>query len=206
MSSDTARPDDTPPPPAQPTLVAGDVTLRPWRLGDESTVLPLYDTEMAGWLGVGNGTPVLSRMQEAIRRWHQGYADARSVVSFLVVRTSDPVPVGTCQVRDAGDGVGEVSWTTYGPFRRTGYATTALVTLCRYAFEDLGLVRLEAYVSPKNKASMAEVSKCGFVKEGLLRGKRSGTDGRRDLVLYARLVSDPLPLLRLPKRRRKSGP
>lgn len=187
--------------PPQPTLVAGDVTLRPWRLGDESTILPLYDTEMARWFGISRDTPVLSRMQEAIRRWHQGYSDSRSIVSFLVVRTSDPVPVGTCQVKDASDGVGVVSWTTYGPYRRTGYAATALLTLCKYAFDELGLVRLEAYVSPGNKTSMQDAAKCGFSKEGLLRGKRSSEDGRRDLMLYARLVSDPLPLLRLPRRK-----
>ena len=198
--------------PPQPTLVAGEVTLRPWRLGDESTILPLYDTEMARWFGIGQGvgkgagkdTPVLSRMQEAIRRWHQGYVDSRSIVTFLVVRTSDPVPVGTCQVKDAGDGVGVVSWTTYGPYRRTGYAATALHTLCRYAFDELGLVRLEAYVSPGNTTSMHDAVKCGFGREGLLRGKRSGEDGRRDLLLYARLVSDPAPRLKLPRRGRRN--
>lgn len=189
--------------PDQPTLVCGDVTLRPWRLGDESTILPLYDTEMARWFGISKGAPVLSRMQEAIRRWHQGYIDSRSIVSFLVVRTADPVPVGTCQVADDGDGVGVVSWTTYGPYRRTGYAATAVLTLCKYAFEELGFVRLEAYVSPANKASLAVAGKCGFTKEGLLRQKRSGEDGRRDLVLFARLVTDPVPMLRLPHRRKR---
>lgn len=191
-------------PPAQPTLVSGAVTLRAWRLGDESTILPLYDTEMARWFGIGRDAPVLSRMQEAIRRWHQGYIDSRRLVSFLVVRTADPVPVGTCQVQDDGDAVGVVSWTTYGPYRRTGYATTALLTLCKYSFEELGFVRLEAYVAPDNKTSLAEATKCGFTREGLLRGKRSGDDGRRDLVLCARLVSDPVPVLRLPRPRRGS--
>ncbi|MQA76962.1 MAG: GNAT family N-acetyltransferase [Streptosporangiales bacterium] len=175
---------------AQPTLVSGDVTLRPWRLGDESTI------------GLSRDSPVLSRMQEAIRRWHQGYADARSIVSYLVVRTSDPVPLGTCQVRDSGDDVGEVTWTTYAPYRRKGYATDALLTLCRYAFDELGMVRLETYLAVDDRPSQRVAARSGFVREGLLRGKRSDGDRRRDLLLYARLVSDPVPVLRLPTRRR----
>lgn len=178
---------------AQPTLVSGDVTLRPWRLGDESTVLPLL---------LGHDAPGLSRMQEAIRRWHQGHADGRSNVRYLVVRTSDPVPLGTCQVRDSGDEVGEVSWTTYAPFRRKGYATDALRALCRYAFDELGMARLETYLAVDDRSSQRVAARSGFVREGLLRGKSSDGERRRDLLLYARLASDPVPVLRLPTRRR----
>lgn len=190
-------------PPAQPTLVSGDVTLRPWRLGDESTILPLYDTEVARWFGLSRDTAVLPRMQEAIRRWHQGYADARGTVSFLVVRTAGPVPVGTCQVRDDGDHVGVVSWSTFAPYRRTGYATSALLTLCRYAYDELGLERLEAYLDPGSRTRQRVAVRSGFVREGLLRGKRTVDGTRRDLVLYARLASDPEPVPRLRERLRR---
>ncbi|MBO0829225.1 MAG: GNAT family N-acetyltransferase [Streptosporangiales bacterium] len=190
-------------PPAQPTLVSGDVTLRPWRLGDESTILPLYDTEIARWFGLSRDTPALPRMQEAIRRWHRGYADARGTVSFLVVRTADPVPVGTCQVRDDGDRVGVVSWSTFAPYRRTGYATSALLALCRYAYDELHLERLEAHVEPGSRTRQRAVVRSGFAREGLMRAKRTVDGTRRDLVLYARLATDPEPVLRL--RRRPGG-
>lgn len=183
--------------PEQPTLVAGDVTLRPWRLGDASTVLPLYDTEVARLFGLGGDAPQLSRMQEAILRWRQGYAEARRVVSFLVVRTSDPVPVGMCQITDAGDDVGVVSWTTYEPYRQRGYTTMAVLTLCRYAFSDLDMARLEAYLEPGHTAPSRVASRAGFTREGLLRRKATLDGSRRDLVLYARLGSDPAPVLPL---------
>lgn len=200
----TARVEEPPaPPPAQPTLVSGDVTLRPWRLGDESTILPLYDTEVAHLLGLSRGTPVLPRMQEAIRRWHQGYADARGTVSFLVVRTTDPVPVGTCQVRDDGDLVGVVSWSMFAPYRRSGYATSALLTLCRYGYDELHLERLETYVDPGGRTRQRVAVRSGFAREGLLRAKRTVDGTRRDLVLYARLASDPEPVLRLRERLRR---
>lgn len=188
--------------PEQPTLVAGDVTLRPWRLGDASTVLPLYDTEVARLFGLGGDAPALSRMQEAILRWRQGYADARKVVSFLVVGTSDPVPVGMCQVKDANDDVGVVSWTTYAPYRQRGYTTAAVLTLCRYAFSDLGMARLEAYLEPGRTASSRVASRAGFTREGLLRDKATLDGSRRNLVLYARLATDPAPVLPLTGRRR----
>jgi RimJ/RimL family protein N-acetyltransferase len=200
----TARADEpSASPPAQPTLVSGDVTLRPWRLGDESTILPLYDTEVAGWFGLSRGTPLLPRMQEAIRRWRQGYADARGTVSFLVVRTADPVPVGTCQVRGDEDRVGVVSWSMFAPYRRTGYATSALLALCRYAFDELHLERLETYLDPGGRTRHRAAVRSGFAREGLLRGKRTVDGTRQDVVLYARLATDPVPVLRLRERLRR---
>lgn len=48
-----------------------------------------------------------------------------------------------------------------------GYMTMAVEMLTKYAFEELGLHRIEANVMPKNKASLRVLEKNHFVNEGI---------------------------------------
>lgn len=51
-------------------------------------------------------------------------------------------------------------------YARQGYMTEALPLALRYAFEDLGLHRVEANIRPENVASIALVQRAGFRMEG----------------------------------------
>lgn len=51
-------------------------------------------------------------------------------------------------------------------FSRNGLMTEALRAAAHYAFNDLGLHRLEANIQPENEASIALVRRVGFQKEG----------------------------------------
>lgn len=51
-------------------------------------------------------------------------------------------------------------------FARTGLMTQALRAAAHYAFNDLGLHRLEANIQPDNLASIALVRRAGFKQEG----------------------------------------
>lgn len=48
-----------------------------------------------------------------------------------------------------------------------GYMTMAVAMLTKYAFEELGLHRIEANVMPKNKASLRVLEKNHFANEGI---------------------------------------
>ena len=51
--------------------------------------------------------------------------------------------------------------------RRKGFAADALLAIMRYAFEELGLQRLDTTIVEYNKASLAlHVDRCGWVVEG----------------------------------------
>jgi ribosomal-protein-alanine N-acetyltransferase len=54
-------------------------------------------------------------------------------------------------------------------FARRGLMTEALRLTIRYAFDEIGLHRLEANIQPANLASIALVRRVGFRKEGFLR-------------------------------------
>lgn len=52
-------------------------------------------------------------------------------------------------------------------FLNKGYMSMAVEILTKYAFEELGLHRIEANVMPKNKASLRVLEKNHFVNEGI---------------------------------------
>ena len=53
--------------------------------------------------------------------------------------------------------------------------------------------RVELHVEPWNTASVRTAELAGFTWEGLMRGWQEIGGERRDLYLYARLASDPIP-------------
>jgi RimJ/RimL family protein N-acetyltransferase len=72
-------------------------------------------------------------------------------------------------------------------YRGAGFAARALVTLVTWAFEALGMARLELYVEPWNAGSIRTAERAGFTREGLLRQAQRVGAQRRDMFLYGRL-------------------
>lgn len=54
-------------------------------------------------------------------------------------------------------------------FVNRGYMSAAVQLLVKYAFEELGLHRIEATVMPKSKASLRVLEKNHFINEGISR-------------------------------------
>jgi len=107
---------------------------------------------------------------------------------------------GTVEVRLTGDGNGELTWAVSTDHRGLGVGTRAVRLLVRYAFEELGLHRVAAYVEREDRASLRIAGRAGLRREGIVRagrhsgGARDGEPGeRRDCVQLARLATDPEP-------------
>ena len=83
------------------------------------------------------------------------------------------------------DRVGQLSWSTDPQERRRGYATRAVRLLTRYALEQQGLARVQAYVDPADTASLRIAGRSGLRREGVMRGLRaaSGVAAPHDEVL-----------------------
>lgn len=72
-----------------------------------------------------------------------------------------------------------------------GVMTRSAKALVDFAFENLGLNRVEIRAATDNRRSRAVPERLGFVQEGVLR-EAAWLNGRYiDLVVYARLRSDP---------------
>lgn len=176
-------------PPPQPTLRDGDVVLRPWRLDDIEPARLQHDEEMAHWFGFEAVVPSAERQGAWIEESAAAYADGRREVVFAVEHRGEIA--GSVDVKQRGDGVGDLSWAVYPEHRHLGVATRAVRLLVDYAFAELGLVRVQAAVEVGNLASLRTAGRAGLRREGVARSAETTGDRRPDFVRLARLRSDP---------------
>jgi RimJ/RimL family protein N-acetyltransferase len=67
----------------------------------------------------------------------------------------------------------------------------AVRLIARYAFEELGLGRVELITDPDNRSSQRVAEKVGFTREGVLRSHLLHPDGRRrDSVMFSLLPGE----------------
>lgn len=179
--------------PAQPTFRVDELVLRPWHADDAESARAQHDELIARWFDFPPGVvvPPAERMLAAIDRWHLAYLDDRRVANFLVER--EGMPAGTVEVRQKGDGIGELSWTVYPRHRGLGVATRAVRRLIGYGFEELGLTRLEAYCHRDNRDSQWVATRAGMRFECFRRGVPGPRPTDGDFAQFAVLPGDPTP-------------
>lgn len=74
--------------------------------------------------------------------------------------------------------------------KNKGLMTEALWKILEYGFETMQLNRVEALLSPNNKASLALIQKFGFVREGLLRSHYFTNGNYEDSAVFSLLASE----------------
>jgi RimJ/RimL family protein N-acetyltransferase/ADP-ribose pyrophosphatase YjhB (NUDIX family) len=178
--------------PPQPTLTDGELTLRPWRDADIDPAHELADDEISRWFDFP-GLPPRSGLVDAVDRWRRQYADNRSTVNFVVEVAGEPGPAGNVEIRQTSPGTGEISWTTYKPYRGRRIAPRAVRMLTAYAFGELGLDRVQAEMDAENRASIAVAVRAGLRREGRLRGSATLAGDRRDMLVFGLRRDDPAP-------------
>jgi RimJ/RimL family protein N-acetyltransferase len=70
-------------------------------------------------------------------------------------------------------------------FWSAGYGSEAIRLLLRYAFDDLGLHRVDLLVIAYNARAIRAYEKCGFVREGVLRESALVDGVRHDDILMS---------------------
>ena len=175
----------------QPILRDGDLVLRRWRADDVEATRHLHDEVIARWFGSPSTVPGAEDhaawVERTAREWDEGPTRA----TFLCEWNGEPV--GSVDVRRSEHGVGVLSWATYAPYREKGLASRAVRLLIRFAFDELGLERVEAHVNPLNRASLRVAHRAGLRREGLIRGNTVLEGERHDSIVLGRLRSDPEP-------------
>ncbi|MGA2514727.1 MAG: GNAT family protein [Candidatus Limnocylindrales bacterium] len=129
-----------------------------------------------------------------IRGWQKQWQSGGSGRSFAVRKTGTRRLVGGCliEIRPDEREIAELSYWTFPPYRCRGYATRAVQLVCRYAFDNLGIVRIDLCIEPTNDASLRVATKAGFRHDGPLRPGDRCPGGRSDLMLFSRLRADGL--------------
>ena len=172
---------------AFPSLSTARLQLREIVASDAPALLAIHgDREAMKWFGSDPPADL-----EAAARVIAGFANLRPLpspgVRWGIVHSSasrGSALLGTCGVFRWNRG-----WrsclTGYELARHAqgrGYMTEALRAVYAWAFDVMGVDRIEAQVHPLNTPSLALLKRLGFVEEGLLREAGYWLGQRRDLV------------------------
>jgi RimJ/RimL family protein N-acetyltransferase len=93
-------------------------------------------------------------------------------IAFAVADAASDAVLGACDLRLPSPRLGEVGYLLDPAARGQGAMTRALRLAVAWAFADLELVRVQAFVSPDNAPSIRLLERLGFAREGLLRSYR----------------------------------
>jgi len=177
------------------SITDGSLLLRPPRSSDVPAVFAAcQDPEIARWTTV----PVPYALADA-HRWVEvevplGWSGSTAPV-WHVTDPADPstvlASIGLHHL-DLEHGDGEVGYWTVPAARGRGITTAAVRLVCRWAFDELGLHRVDWAAAVGNRASRRVAEKAGFAVEGTTR-QRLVTHGRREDAWYGGLLPRDLP-------------
>ncbi|HTO91834.1 MAG TPA: GNAT family N-acetyltransferase [Candidatus Sulfotelmatobacter sp.] len=133
----------------------------------------------------------LERPEEALRLILdiQVHFRERRLFQWGIARKAERDVIGTCTLfhlnteqrrAEIGYALGRHAW-------GQGYATEALAVLIGFAFERLGLHRLEADTDPRNARSIRALERQGFRREGLMRERWRVGGETQDALLFGLL-------------------
>ncbi|HJV41522.1 GNAT family protein [Caulobacter sp.] len=173
-----------------PRLQGREVYLRPPRPGDHRAWAALR-ARSRSFLEPWEPTwPDHDLTRAAFRARLAAYArelDLDEAYPFFVFRREDDTLVGGVRLFHVRRGVaqtGAIGYWVGESFARKGHMADAVETLIRFAFQGLGLHRLEAACMPENAASAALLLKCGFSEEGYARAYLKINGDWRDHRLF----------------------
>jgi RimJ/RimL family protein N-acetyltransferase len=87
--------------------------------------------------------------------------------------------------------IGTIGWHLVPEARGKGHGTEAQRLIADFLFETTNLHRVEASTDVDNRGEQRSLEKAGYTREGINRKAQFRAGRYHDLVLYARLRSDP---------------
>jgi len=175
---------------ALPVLAGTRVTLRDLRVSDAPSLRAMLSTEEV-WRFISSPTTSVEGFERFVR-WTHAQRDAGVYVCFAVVPEGLDAAVGIFQVRRLGTSFETAEWgfALGQPFWGTGVFMESAQLVVDFAFDTLGVHRLEARATVQNGRGNGALVKLGAVREGVLR-KSLRQHGRYfDQVLWSIIGED----------------
>ena len=116
---------------------------------------------------------------------------------LVVERVADAAPIGTVSWRAVHYGpppdsrAWQIGIALVPEGRGQGFGAEAQRLLADHLFATTDAFRVEASTDVDNVAEQRALERAGYRREGVNRGAQVRPSGRHDLVLYARLRTDP---------------
>jgi ribosomal-protein-alanine N-acetyltransferase len=122
-----------------------------------------------------------------VQAWQDG-----SRAGFAIVDHADGAFLGMAGLvqLDLEMAEGEIGYVVAPAARGRGIAGRAIRLLARWAFDELGLMRLEAWIDVANEPSVRAAERAGFSYEGIRRSVQVKKNKRADMAVYSLLPGD----------------
>ena len=174
-----------------PILESARIRLRPYRGEDAAAMFALYSDpavmrywSFPAWVEIGQAKTYLARAIAGM--------DSGEIFPWAIAEREGDQLIGALTLHSlhAEQLRAEVGYSLSPAWQGRGIAAEALRLGLSHAIDDLGLVRVEADIDPRNTASARLLEKLGFIREGLLR-KRWRVNGEVcDTAFYGLLADE----------------
>jgi RimJ/RimL family protein N-acetyltransferase len=152
-----------------PVLTAAGVTLRELRASDAASLCALLTTEEVSRFI--SPPPTSVEGFERFIAWTLRQRRAGSYACFAVTLDSTDTAIGIFQLRELEPGFGTAEWgfAIGSAYWGTGVFQEGAELLIKFAFDTVGVHRLEARAAVRNGRGNGALRKMGAVQEGVLR-------------------------------------
>jgi N-acetyltransferase len=185
---------------AVPVLTGEHCLLREVRVDDASMLLPILTApDVSRFI---SPPPASVERFAWFIRWSHREREAGRYLALAILPHAAATPVGFLQLRQLEPGFRVAEWgvAMAAQYWGAGLFLDASRLLLDFAFNELGVHRLEARAAVANGRSQAAMLKLGAVQEGVLRQSLTTSDGQRlDQVLWSVLDEDWRQLTRRPE-------
>lgn len=175
---------------ALPTLHSERVTLRELRQSDAPSLVAMLSTaEVARFI-----TPPPTTVEgfERFIEWTHLQRSQGAYACFAVVPEGMDTAIGIFQVRQLDPSFATAEWgfAIGSPFWGTGVFADGAALILAFAFQTLGVHRLEARAAARNGRGNGALAKAGAVREGLLRKSFRRNGEYLDQILWSIVRED----------------
>jgi RimJ/RimL family protein N-acetyltransferase len=173
-----------------PVLTNQQVVLRELRASDALSLFAMLTTEEVSRFI--SPPPTTVEGFERFIAWTLRQRAAGTYVCFAVTLQGFDTAIGIFQMRETEPGFGTAEWgfAVGSEFWGTGVFQQGAALLLDFAFDTVGVHRLEARAAVKNGRGNGALRKMGAVQEGVLRKSFQKNGEYLDQVLYAIVEDD----------------
>jgi ribosomal-protein-alanine N-acetyltransferase len=173
-----------------PVMASGQVVLRELRESDAASLFALLTTEEVSRFI--SPPPTSVEGFERFIAWTLRQRTAGTYACFAVTVKGFDTAVGIFQLRELEAGFSAAEWgfAIGSPFWGTGVFQSAAALVLGFAFDTVGVHRLEARAAVQNGRGNGALRKMGAVQEGLLRRSFLRNGQYHDQMLYSILAED----------------
>lgn len=173
--------------------VDSEIDLRRLQMSDAEEIFRTIDSQrdyLGEWLPFVETTKDVSSVEEFVK-YVLSKPKENSEFAYTIRKNGDFAGLIDIKTTDLLNRKTEIGYWLSEEFQGQGIMTKAVERICKYAFQDLGLNRVQIKCASENYASQNIAKRLDFVLEGVERdGELLSNDQFTDLIIYSKLKRD----------------